>query len=65
MTAHANHPMPFVLEADAAAAVVERGIAARARVIRFPLGIAALSTIGRMAPDALVRRVFARILRDR
>jgi hypothetical protein len=54
-------PMPFLMELDAAVQIIDRGIARRARMIRFPFGTAAAAHAGQALPrvlrDPLIRRV--------
>lgn len=61
LTASNAFPMPFLMELDRAVAIIDRGIARRARMIRFPFGTAAAARAGNALPrvlrDPLVRRV--------
>jgi short-subunit dehydrogenase len=45
--------MPFLVELEQAAAIIDRGLARRARVVRFPLPIKAAITASKWMPEAL------------
>lgn len=49
--------MPFLVQLDRAAEIIDRGIAAKKRVVRFPFPLAAAISAGRMLPDALRDRL--------
>jgi short-subunit dehydrogenase len=60
LTAKNKFPMPFLLELDEAAAIIDRALVERARFVRFPAGLAALATLGRALPRSLRDAVVAR-----
>ncbi len=62
LTAKNKFPMPFVLEADEAARIMDDGIARRAKTVRFPLGLVALMGVGKAAPKAWKNAVVSRSL---
>jgi short-subunit dehydrogenase len=53
-------PLPFILETERAVAIIDRGIQRRARLIRFPWILSAVSRFGRFLPrwlaSPLIRR---------
>lgn len=49
--------MPFLVQLERAAELIDRGIAAKKRVVRFPLPLAAAISAGRLLPDALRDRL--------
>ena len=53
MTAGNQHPMPFLMEADPAAAIIKRGLAANRGRIAFPLPMYLLVFLGACLPRAL------------
>lgn len=57
LTAKNKFPMPFLVELEAAAEVIDRGLARGKRVVRFPAPLTAASTAGRMLPAALRDRL--------
>jgi short-subunit dehydrogenase len=58
MTAPNQFHMPWVIEADEAAARIVRALRKRPRVYDFPWQTAALMKLARLAPDWLLARVF-------
>jgi short-subunit dehydrogenase len=56
MTAKNKHPMPFLLEPEAAAQRILKAVRAGRRVYNFPLPVAALVKLLRWVPAALVDR---------
>lgn len=58
LTAKNKFPMPFLLETDEAARLIDEGIQRRARLVRFPLGLVGLIGLGKALPgfvkDAVV-----------
>lgn len=60
MTAKNDFPMPFLLDTERAARIIDRGIQRQARLVRFPLPLAALIRVARLAPawlrEAVIRR---------
>ena len=62
MIAEADHPLPFVMDADRAARVILKGIAARRRHVAFPRPMAALVRLGRAIPAAVYDRLVSRIV---
>jgi len=58
MTAPNTFPMPFVLEADAAAERIVRALRRRPKVYNFPRPMAALAKLSRWAPDWLMALTF-------
>jgi short-subunit dehydrogenase len=52
--------MPFLVEVDRAAEIIDHGIASRSRIVRFPLPLSAAIATGKLMPralrDALVNR---------
>ena len=63
LTAKHRFKMPYLLEADDAAARLCRAVAAGERVVRFPLPLALLSRATGLLPPALADRVVARVTR--
>ena len=60
MSRQVIEPKPFMITADAAAAVIARGIAARKRVIVVPWQFAVMRAVTDLLPRALVRWVLSR-----
>jgi len=60
MSRQVIEPKPFMITADAAAAVIARGIAARKRVIVVPWQFAVMRALTDLLPRALVRWVLSR-----
>jgi short-subunit dehydrogenase len=60
LTAKNKFPMPFLLDVDEAAKIVDDGLAERARYIRFPAALAMASTFGRMLPSSVRDAIIAR-----
>jgi short-subunit dehydrogenase len=58
MTAPNAVAMPWVLDADEAAARIVRALRRRAKVYRFPWPTATLMALSRLAPDWLLARLF-------
>ena len=58
MTAPNTFAMPFVLEADAAAERIVRGLRSRPKVDNFPWATTALMKLSRWAPDWFMARAF-------
>src|SRR5262249_11462527 len=56
MTANFPAPMPFLMDADAAARRIARALRRRVKVYNFPRGTALLLKLARWAPDWLVYR---------
>jgi len=48
-----SFPMPFLVELDRAAELIERGILSRSRIVRFPLPLSAAIASGKIMPRAL------------
>jgi short-subunit dehydrogenase len=63
LTAKHRFKMPFLVEADDAAARLCRAVAAGRRVVRFPLPLALASRVSGLLPPALGDRLFARVNR--
>lgn len=63
LTAKNKFPMPFLVEADEAARIMDDGLKRRARWIRFPLGTVALITAGKLLPSSLKDAVVGRASR--
>jgi NAD(P)-dependent dehydrogenase (short-subunit alcohol dehydrogenase family) len=59
MTAHNNFPMPGLMDADRAARVMLRGIAAGRRRVVFPWWMGLAARIGGLLPPRLVGRLLA------
>jgi short-subunit dehydrogenase len=57
MTRKNSFRMPFLMQPDAAAAVIARGLARGARVVEFPLPMSLLMRLVRYLPDALYERI--------
>ncbi|MEY4679284.1 MAG: hypothetical protein RLZZ276_933 [Pseudomonadota bacterium] len=65
MTDRNDFPMPFLMEADRAAALVERGLARnRARIV-FPMRLYLLLRLFAALPEPLLDRIMARLPRKR
>ena len=65
MTDRNDFPMPFLVEADRAAAIIARGLARnRARIV-FPLRLYLLLRLFAALPEALLDRIMARLPRKR
>ena len=62
MTAKNKFPMPFLLSLDEAAGFIDDGIARRARLVRFPLGLVALMGVGKAVPKSWKNALVARSL---
>ena len=60
MSRQVIEPKPFMITADAAAAVIARGIAAKKRVIVVPWQFAVMRALSDLLPRALVRWVLSR-----
>jgi NADP-dependent 3-hydroxy acid dehydrogenase YdfG len=63
LTAKHRFKMPFLLEADDAAARLCRAVAAGQRVVRFPLPLSLASRFGGLLPPVIGDRVFAQVNR--
>lgn len=61
MTAGANHPKPFELDARSAARVILRGVAARRREVNFPWTMAAVLGLIRRLPNPVYDRLARRL----
>jgi hypothetical protein len=57
MTAANKFHMPFLLEADASARIIWRGIRRRCPVVAFPFPTAALARASRLVPICLYDRI--------
>ena len=60
LTAKNKFPMPFLLEPDEAARIIDRGLAARAQFVRFPLGLLGLIGLGKVVPRSVKNAVVSR-----
>lgn len=60
LTAKNRFPMPFLLETEDAARIIDDGIARRARMVRFPLGLVALAGVARAIPRTVRDSIVAR-----
>jgi short-subunit dehydrogenase len=58
-------PMPFIVEVEAAARVIDRAIRRRARMVRFPWPLAILQRLPRWLPAPLEERVVRWATRER
>jgi len=65
MTAGQGHPMPFLMDAEAAARIILRGIAARRSRVDFPRPMAAFLGLVRLLPDFLYDPIAARVMLGR
>lgn len=65
MTDRNDFPMPFLLEADRAAAIIERGLARNLARIVFPLRLYVLLRLFSALPERLLDRIMARLPRKR
>jgi NAD(P)-dependent dehydrogenase (short-subunit alcohol dehydrogenase family) len=63
LTAKHRFKMPFLVEADDAAARLCRAVAAGRRVVRFPLPLSVASRVGGLLPPVIGDRLFARVNR--
>lgn len=63
LTAKNDFPMPFMVEAPAAARFIRRRLASGARTIRFPLAMSLLMRLLAALPDAVSLRLRTRMLR--
>ncbi|MFN3201237.1 MAG: SDR family NAD(P)-dependent oxidoreductase [Bradymonadia bacterium] len=57
MTAPNQHPMPFLMELDAAAKVMHRAIRRRASECSFPKSLASITRTGKLLPNGLYDRI--------
>jgi len=60
MSRSVTEPKPFLMDADSAAAIIARKIAARARVIVVPWQFRVMRGLTDLLPRALVRWVMSR-----
>lgn len=60
LTAKNKFPMPFLVESDDAAQIIDDGLQRRATHVRFPLGIVGLMGVGKMVPRSLKNAVVSR-----
>jgi short-subunit dehydrogenase len=60
MSRQVTEPKPFLMSADKAAAVIARGIAARARTIVLPWQFAVIRAVTSLLPRAVLRAVLSR-----
>ena len=56
MTADQTHPMPFLMDADRAAALIARALLRRPGVFNFPWRMVRLMRMTRWLPDSVIRR---------
>ncbi len=56
MTADQTHPMPFLMDADRAAALIARALLGRPGVFNFPWRMFRLMRMTRWLPDSVIRR---------
>jgi short-subunit dehydrogenase len=61
MSRQVTEPKPFLMSADKAAAVIARGIDARARTIVLPWQFAVIRALTNLLPRAVLRRVLSRV----
>lgn len=64
LTAHNDFPMPFLIEADRAAAIIRRDLARGRRDIRFPWQMSLLMRVIANLPSALSAPLLRRMLRE-
>ena len=64
LTEGASFATPFLMELEPAIRIIDRGIARRARMIRFPLGMAAAAQAGNALPLGLRDRIIRRVTRS-
>lgn len=60
-----SDPKPFLVEVDDAAAIIERGLKRRARMIRFPWVLGAISSSTNALPRALTSPLIRRVTKPR
>ena len=60
MSRQVTEPKPFLITADAAAAVIKRGVAAKARVIVVPWQHGVMRAVSNLLPRALLRWILSR-----
>jgi short-subunit dehydrogenase len=60
MSRQVTEPKPFLITADAAAAVIRRGVAAKARVIVVPWQYGVMRAVSNLFPRALLRWILSR-----
>lgn len=65
MTATIKDPMPFLVEVEDAAAIIDRGIRRRARMVRFPWPLGALARFGNALPRAARAALLRAATRER
>ncbi|MBP5857101.1 SDR family NAD(P)-dependent oxidoreductase [Marivibrio halodurans] len=61
MTAVNDFPMPFLMEADAAARIIRRGLSSDRALITFPWPMRAMGWLLRVLPSGLVTRLLSRM----
>jgi len=61
MSRSVTEPKPFLMDADAAAAIIKRRVAAGARTIVVPWQFAVIRGIADLLPRALLRRILSRV----
>lgn len=60
LTAKNKFPMPFLVECDDAAQIIDDGLQRRASHVRFPLGIVGLMGLGKLLPRSVKNAVISR-----
>jgi short-subunit dehydrogenase len=60
MSRQVTEPKPFLITAEAAAAVIKRGVAAKARVIVVPWQYGVMRAVSNLLPRALLRWILSR-----
>ena len=60
LTAKNKFPMPFLVDVEDAARIIDDGLARRAGLVAFPLGMVGLIALGNAIPRALKNRVVTR-----
>ena len=53
-------PLPFIVDCEKAVSIIDRGIQRRARLVRFPWILSALSRFARFMPRALMAPLIRR-----
>jgi short-subunit dehydrogenase len=65
MTADIHEPMPFLMDVDKAAKIIDRAIQSRRRLVRLPWQMALVTGVGRRLPRWLARPIIRRAARER
>lgn len=61
MTAANNFPMPFIMKADQAAAIIKRGLEKKKYMIAFPWQMALAARLQNLLPTSLINKIYSKL----